>query len=77
MKTVSNTAAPIETPLTPKQAQAAIPCSHSKLYKLIGEGRIKAYKLGRATLIPPSEIRRLHAEMQEVKLGPAGNGAAR
>jgi excisionase family DNA binding protein len=53
-----------ETPklaFTIAEACHAIGISRSKLYELIGEGRVEARKIGSRTIIPTDSLRRLVA----------------
>lgn len=44
---------------SPKRAAVAIDSSQSEVYSLLQSGQLKAKKLGRRTLIPDAELRRL------------------
>jgi excisionase family DNA binding protein len=55
----------MQTNVTPKlaftiaEACHAVGISRSKLYELIGEGRVEARKIGSRTIIPAESLRRL------------------
>lgn len=45
--------------VTIQGAKAALGLGHTKIYSLIGEGRLKAVKVGRRTLVTTDSIRAL------------------
>lgn len=50
----------------PREARSRIPCGNTKLYGLINEGRIIAYKHGRRTMIDLDSIEAYHASLPRI-----------
>jgi hypothetical protein len=46
-----------------EEAKRMIPCGHTKIYELIGEGRLVARKLGRKTIVTAESLHRLVGEL--------------
>lgn len=48
---------------SPQQAARIICCGYSTLYKMMSEGKIKAFKMGRRTVISKVELERYLASL--------------
>ena len=51
---------------SPRETEAILGISHSKLYNLIGDGRLDARKIGGKTVITAQSIRQLIASLPKV-----------
>jgi len=54
---------------SPRDAEHLLSVSHAQLYRLLGQGRLTAVKIGRATYIPRASIEQFLAELPAAKLG--------
>ncbi|TPN41388.1 helix-turn-helix domain-containing protein [Mesorhizobium sp. B1-1-6] len=61
--------------LTVKEAKAAIPASHDKIYKLIKAGQLEVRKLGRRTLISVASIEHLHDSLPRAEIDRSNEAA--
>lgn len=58
MRTSTNTNTDVVSPLSRRDAQLALGVGETTVDKLIRDGRLKTFKIGRAVRIPRSEIQR-------------------
>jgi len=60
--------APIRELYSPREVEHLLSISHAGLYRLLGEGRLTAVKIGRATYIPRLVLERFLAELPPAKM---------
>ena len=63
--------APLRELYTPREVEHLLSISHAGLYRLLGDGRISAVKIGRSTYIPRASLEAFLAGLPAAKIGEA------
>lgn len=60
----------------PREVERLLSVSHAQLYRLIGDGRLSAVKIGSRSFIPRASIEAFLAGLPPVKVGDQSAGRA-
>jgi excisionase family DNA binding protein len=60
--------APLRELYSPREVEHILSISHAQLYRLLGQGRLSAVKIGRSSYIPRASIERFLAALPSAKV---------
>ena len=62
---------PVRELYSPREVEHVLGISHTQLYRLLGQGRLSAVKIGRSSYIPRASLERFLAELPPAKVRAA------
>ena len=60
---------------SPREVEQILSISHAGLYRLLGDGRLNAVKIGRSCYIPRASLEKCLAELPPAKIRPPSRAA--